>query len=240
MACGSCNKNKAKSKTIQYGTTREKTMANKTIKVTSTVSDRIKQVKAEGSDKIDILKFSEKKAIYVVGHFRGCGSCKYVLVQLDKLINDENVNKCEFYFIEKEDCNTDKIKLIGNPTTVFVENNKVVQSIGGVIHNMKMFIDAFINGEELPAITKATAMTKNLELPNKKIEHVYTHKIIKIEKSKNMYNEYKKWLEDHNEMMKDVSNICQFIDNEGNLIVTFTIKPLPKTIDKDQKFIEFE
>lgn len=210
------------------------------VKSSNVISNTIEHVKMEGTNKVNILTHKPGKRVYVVGNFRGCGSCKYVLTQLEKIMRSNTTTNIKYYFVEKDDCNLKVTPTPKNPTVFFVEDKEIKSTLVGVIPNIKDFLIAFDKGEEIPDASKVSHQLKE-NIINRKVENTYSHKVVTIKKEKKcIYESYKNYLESNKVDLKDVINVTTFIDPDTkDLIVTFTFKPKPVVIGDKHSFISF-
>lgn len=88
--------------------------------------------------RLNILKNSkEEKAVYIIGHFKGCAACKYMHRLLDRaanLLQDKTVN---FYSVEKNDVQPNGFNFRNNPTLVFIDHGKPIREISGMYPDLE-------------------------------------------------------------------------------------------------------
>ena len=235
MACKSCGK-KYKSGEKKVNTTQTKT-SSKPVQMAG-VSSVFEHIKVEGNkvNPIEHSSIKKTKGIYVIGNFKGCGSCKYVLTQIERAVDKSILEKINLYYIDKNDSDMTQVEYIGNPTTYLIDSGKVIAQYNGIVANIKEIIKSFSEGNNLPKISVPTMKTHTSNtIEQSHIHEVFTLSPVKDKLLKDLYYEF---LETKKDVLKDVSSISTFIDPVTNdLVITFDHKAKPLPTNKVESFI---
>jgi len=159
------------------------------------------------SGRYNILKHSAKgMSVYVIAHFKGCSSCKYMLRLIDKSITPEIAANVSFYKIEKNDVQANGFEFRNNPTVVLVDRGKTVRQISGMYPNIQKVISDFSNKIEEKTIKKSLSSDKSPW-------------VVKLKPNPTHVDAYEKLLESMGKKKDRIKNITTFLDQKANLLV---------------------